>query len=229
MHFEILTLFPEMFSSYFGESILKRAQEKDIISFSFVNIRDFAQSRHRIVDDRPFGGGDGMVMKPEPVYRAICHARNRSSMTRVILMGAHGRVFNHKIASELSEYPDITLLCGRYEGVDERIRQYYIDEEISVGDYILTGGELAAMIVVDAVARLVTGVLGNPESSGDESFSEGLLEYPQYTRPRVFMDKEVPDVLLSGDHKKIDAWRRMMSLERTEKIRPDLAHNVSDC
>lgn len=228
MHFEILTLFPEMFSSYFGESILKRAQEKNFLSFSFVNIRDFSEGRHRIVDDRPFGGGDGMVMKPEPVYRAICHSRDRFPMTRVILMGAHGRVFNHKVASELSEYSDITLLCGRYEGIDERIRQYYIDEEISIGDYILTGGELAAMVVVDAVSRLVPGVLGNPESSGEESFSKGLLEYPQYTRPRVFMDKEVPDVLLSGDHGKIDAWRRMMSLERTEKIRPDLARNVND-
>lgn len=223
MRIEILTTFPGMIEGVVGESILGRARERGIVEISAVNLRDFTEDRHKTTDDAPYGGGPGMVMKCEPVFRAVEALTSRAmGKPRVILMTPQGRRFDQKIAEELAAESHLVLLCGRYEGVDERIREHLVDDEISIGDYVLTGGELAALVVADAVARLVPGVLGAEESSVSESFSSGLLEYPQYTRPADFRGHVLPEVLLSGHHAEIEKWRRREALRRTLQRRPDL-------
>jgi tRNA (guanine37-N1)-methyltransferase len=221
LNFTVVTLFPAMFASPLGHSMLKRAQDKGLISVRLVDLRDYATGRHRVTDDYPYGGGQGMVMKPEPLIAAIEDLRARFSACRVILLSPGGRVFDHQIAADLATQQELVLICGRYEGVDERVKAF-IDDELSIGDYTLTGGELPAMVVIDAVTRLRPGVLGNQKSALDESFSNGLLEYPQYTRPEEFRGMKVPEVLLSGDHDRIRQWRRQMSIKRTSERRPDL-------
>ena len=220
MRVDILTLFPGMFVGPFDESMLKRAREAGLLQLNLVDIRDFATDRHRTVDDTPYGGGPGMVMKPGPIFAAVGAVRSADS--RVILLSPQGRLFEQAMAIELSTLPHLVLICGHYEGVDERVREHLVDEELSIGDYVLTGGELAAMVVVDAVGRLLPGVLGAGESTVEESHSSGLLEYPQYTRPAEFRGWRVPDILLSGNHAEIARWRRRRALERTRERRPDL-------
>ena len=220
MRVDILTLFPGMFVGPFDESMLKRACEAGLLQLNLVDIRDFATDRHRTVDDTPYGGGPGMVMKPGPIFAAVEAVRSADS--RVILLSPQGRLFEQAMAIELSTLPHLVLICGHYEGVDERVREHLVDEELSIGDYVLTGGELAAMVVVDAVGRLLPGVLGAGESTVEESHSSGLLEYPQYTRPAEFRGWRVPDILLSGNHAEIARWRRRRALERTRERRPDL-------
>ncbi|NVM20548.1 MAG: tRNA (guanosine(37)-N1)-methyltransferase TrmD [Desulfobacterales bacterium] len=222
MDFTVLTLFPEMFSALLVGGIIKRAVESRRISIEAIDIRDFATDRHGIVDDRPYGGGCGMVMKPEPLAGAIRHAKKRHPEAYTLMLTPQGRLFDQALARELPGYAGLILICGRYEGVDERISQDLVDGELSIGDYVLTGGELAAMVVIDAVTRLIPGALGGEQSAEEDSFSTGLLEYPQYTRPRSFEGVHVPDVLLSGDHGAISRWRRQASLIRTLLKRPDL-------
>lgn len=223
MRFDILTLFPDLFTPFLREGVLGRAVGKGLLDIRLTNIRDFAQGPHRVTDDRPYGGGSGMVMKPDPIFRALASLdRVEVGDCQVILMTPQGDLFDQTTAWELSKFEQLIFICGRYEGVDERIRSNHIDRELSIGDYILTGGELSAMVVVDAVSRLVPGVLGGERSNLEDSFSEGLLEYPHYTRPQVFEGQEVPSVLLSGDHEKIRLWRRTESLRRTLERRPDL-------
>lgn len=222
MIFDVLTLFPGMFLSPLSESILKRAIEKGIIRVRIVNIRDYAINKHGTVDDRPYGGGEGMVMKVEPIIKAVRSIKNEDSNTRVILLTPQGRLFKQSVVQELSQYSHLALICGRYEGVDERVKTYYVDDEISIGDYVLTGGELAAIVIIDAVTRIHPGALGGALSAERESFKDGLLEYPQYTRPIEFEGNRVPEVLLSGNHKKIREWRRKEQLKRTILKRPDL-------
>jgi len=222
MRFDVLTLFPELFSSFLKETILGRAVKAGLIDIRLVNIRSFARGRHLVTDDRPFGGGEGMVMKPGPISRALDSVDRRPDRSLVVLLTPQGRMFEQPLAWELSRMEQVILICGRYEGVDERIRTGRLDLELSIGDYVLSGGETAAMVVMDAVSRLVPGVLGGERSAQEDSFEEGLLEHPQYTRPRVFKNQEVPAVLLSGDHEKIRVWRRTESLKRTLERRPDL-------
>ncbi len=221
--FDILSIFPEMFSSPLSFSLLKKAREKGIINISLYDIRDWADDKHKMTDDAPYGGGCGMVMKLEPVEKALSAIRmdDREDST-VILMTPQGEVFNQQIAAELCGKQRIIILCGRYEGVDERIREHLVDREISIGDYILTGGELAAMVLIDAVSRLVPDFLGNPDSKISETFSQNLLEYPQYTRPADYKGWKVPDVLLCGNHAEIERWRKKESLRKTYQRRPDL-------
>jgi tRNA (guanine37-N1)-methyltransferase len=226
MRIDILTLFPQMFESPLTHSILKRAQEAGIVDIVFSNIRDFATDSFRKVDDKPYGGGPGMVMMPGPVFDSFEHVEKLSpEKGRVILLTPQGQKFSQDKAIELSKEKRLILISGRYEGFDERIRIGLGAEQISVGDYVLSGGELAAMIIVDAVVRLLTGALGDEDSPKDDSFSAGLLEYPQYTRPEVFRGMKVPAILLSGDHGKIAEWRHQQALERTKKSRPDLLNN----
>ena len=228
MRIDVLTLFPEMFESPLSYSILKRAQESKIVEIVLTNIRDFARDKYRKVDDKPYGGGPGMVMMPGPVFDCFEYVEKLSpEKGRIILLTPQGQKFDQKKAVELSKEKRLILIAGRYEGFDERIRTGLDAEQISIGDFVLSGGELAAMVVIDAVVRLLTGALGDEASASDESFSEGLLEYPQYTRPEVFRGMKVPEVLLSGDHKKISEWRRQTALERTKKYRPDLLKNKS--
>ena len=227
MRFDILTLFPEMFSSPFKESILAKAIEKGLIEVRTINIRDFALDKHRIVDDAPYGGGQGMVMKVEPIARAIEQVKSEDPSVRTIYLTPEGKPLNEEMARQLSSRSHLILLCGRYEGVDERVRELFIDEEISIGDYVLTGGELAAMVLVDAVSRLLPGVLGSDRSAEEDSFFGSLLEYPQYTRPASFRGYEVPGVLLSGNHQAISLWRRKEALRRTWMRRPDLLSKAS--
>ena len=222
MRFDILTIFPQMFSAYLKEGILGRAIKKGLVEVRLVNIRDFARGAHRTTDDRPYGGGDGMVMKAGPIYRALQSLDREKDRSLVILLSPQGKKFDQAAAWELSRWERIVLVCGRYEGVDERVRLLCVDRELSVGDYILSGGEPAAMIVLDSVSRLISGVLGGRRSNLEDSFEGGLLEYPHYTRPRLFQGKETPAVLLSGDHEKIRLWRRRESLKRTLEKRPDL-------
>jgi tRNA (guanine37-N1)-methyltransferase len=222
MRFDVLTLFPELFSSFLKETILGRAVKAGLVDIRLVNIRSFARGRHLVTDDRPFGGGEGMVMKPGPVSRALDSIDRTKDRSLVLLLTPQGRTFDQPLAWDLSRLEQLILICGRYEGVDERIRTTCVDMELSIGDYVLSGGEMAAMVVMDAVSRLVPGVLGGEKSAQEDSFEDGLLEYPQYTRPRVFKNKEVPAVLLSGDHEKIRVWRRTESLKRTLERRPDL-------
>ncbi len=221
MKIDILTLFPKMFKGPFDESIIKRAQKKGLASIKIHNLRKWAKDKYKTVDERPFGGGAGMVLMIEPIDNALKELRKKES--RVILLTPQGRVFNQKMAQKLSKEKHLIFICGRYEGVDERIRENLVDEEISIGDYVLTGGELPTMVAVDALVRLIPGVLKKPEAIKNESFSlESPLECPQYTRPANFKGWKVPEVLLSGDHKKIAEWRKKKSLERTKKKRPDL-------
>lgn len=224
MQFDILTLFPDSFSSPLGESILKRALENNLISVAIHNIRDYAAGKHRITDDTPYGGGGGMVMKPEPIFQAVdaILGENAAPSVPVILLSPQGRLFTQKVAVELSTYPRLLLICGRYEGVDERVRQFLASDEISIGDYVLTGGEIPAMVILDAVTRLIPGVLGDPTATTRDSHSQSLLEHPQYTRPPTFRDHAVPDVLLSGNHREISLWRRREALRRTHERRPEL-------
>ncbi len=221
LSFTLITIFPRMFDSPLGYSILKRAQEKQLISFNFIDPRDYTADRHRTTDDYPYGGSQGMVMKPEPLVAAIEEAKSRSSNARIVLLTPQGRVFDQIVAQRLSQQQEIVLICGRYEGIDERVKAY-VDEEISIGDYTLSGGEPAAIVVIDTVSRLLPGVLGNENSPLEESFTDGLLEYPQYTRPEDFRGMKVPEVLLSGDHERVREWRRQQSLALTRERRPDL-------
>ena len=226
MRIDILTLFPEMFESPLNHSILKRARDKGVVDIVFTNIRDFAPDKYRKVDDAPYGGGPGMVMMCAPVFDCFEHVEKLSpEKPRVILLTPQGQKFDQQKAVELSKENRLIFISGRYEGFDERIRIGLNAEQISIGDYVLSGGELAAMVVIDAVVRLLAGSLGDENSPKEESFSEGLLEYPQYTRPEVFRDMKVPDILLSGDHKKIAQWRKEQALERTKSWRPDLLQN----
>lgn len=226
MIIDIITIFPEVFKPYINESILKIAQEKGKLEVRLHNLRDYTLDKHRKVDDRPFGGGPGMVMTAEPIFRAVENIRGTKEegrgTTKTILLCPQGKVLNQKLAQRLSKLKHLILICGRYEGVDERVRARLADEEISIGDYVLTGGELPAMVLVDTVVRLISGVLGHKDSVRDESFSANLLEYPQYSRPADFKGMKVPEILLSGDHKKIEEWRRKKALELTKKKRPDL-------
>ena len=222
MNFVVLTIFPEMFESFWAHGIVRRAIDQKKIAGSAINIRDFAVDRHQMTDDRPFGGGNGMVMKPEPLAEAIRSAKKSAGDAKAILLTPQGRTFNQEMARELSAVPELILVCGRYEGVDERICDTLIDYEISIGDYVLTGGELAAMVIIEAVTRLIPGALGGEDSAEKDSFSNGLLEHAHYTRPRNFEDRDVPEVLLSGHHREIEAWRTESSLMRTLLKRPDL-------
>lgn len=223
MHFDVFTLFPGMFRGPFEESILKRAQEQGLISLALHNIRESTTDKHHIVDDYPYGGGAGMVMKPDPVFASVETVYQGGP---IILLTPQGRLFTQRVAQELAAEARITLICGHYEGVDERIRQRLATDELSIGDFVLTGGELAAMVIMDAVSRLAPGVLGDPGSLVEESHSSGLLEYPQYTRPPDFRGWRVPDILLSGNHGAIARWRRKEALRRTRARRPDLLAQV---
>ncbi|MDD3250697.1 MAG: tRNA (guanosine(37)-N1)-methyltransferase TrmD [Smithellaceae bacterium] len=222
IRFDVLTIFPEMLQSPLEFSLLKKAREKGLIEVGLHNIRDWAQDKHRMTDDAPYGGGCGMVMKVEPVARAVAAVKQPGEASLVVLMTPQGEVFNQNIAAELARLEQIILICGRYEGVDERVREHLADREISLGDYILTGGELSALVVIDATARLVPGVLGNDDSASRESFSQGLLEYPQYTRPVQYSGWQVPEVLQSGNHARIERWQRIEALRRTWRRRPEL-------
>ncbi len=224
MHIDILTLFPEMFAGPFDVSMMKRAQEKGLVSIDYINIRDFAGNKHNMVDDTPYGGGAGMVMMPEPILRAVkwAKARKSSETSKVIYVSPGGKQWNQRLAEKMAQEEHLLLLCGHYEGIDQRVMDALVDEEISIGDYVLTGGELPAMVVVDTVVRLIPGVLGEQTSTQEESFSEGLLEYPQYTRPRECCSLAVPEVLLNGHHEQIRLWRRKQSLLKTLFQRPDL-------
>ncbi len=222
MDFAVLTIFPEMFVPFWEHGIIRKAIEQDKIRASATDIRAFAEGRHHVTDDRPYGGGCGMVMKPEPLAAAIRSARQRMPSSRTVLLTPQGRVFDQNLARRLAMLDGLIFICGRYEGVDERICHDLVDEEISIGDYVLTGGELAVMVIIDAVARLIPGVLGGADSAEKDSFSEGLLEHAHYTRPRIFEGMEVPEVLLSGHHAAIEKWRLEMSLIRTFLKRPDL-------
>ncbi len=223
MNFHVLTLFPEMIEDSLNTSILGRAMEKGIIGAEAVNIRDFAFNKHASVDDYPYGGGAGMLMQAEPVYLCVQDVKERiSGSARVIYVTPQGRTFNQKMAEEFAKEDDLIFLCGHYEGIDERVIEEVVTDQVSIGDYVLTGGELPSLVMIDAIARLVPGVLGSGESAGDESFEDGLLEYPQYSRPAEWRGRKVPDVLLSGDHKKVFEWRRQQSILRTKERRPDL-------
>jgi tRNA (guanine37-N1)-methyltransferase len=226
LHFDLFTLFPEICITYLKESILKRAQEAGLVSVAIHNLRDYAAGKHQVTDDLPYGGGGGMVMKPEPIFNAVESVLGAPPCCPVILLTPQGRTFNQRLAQELAQKPRLALLCGRYEGVDERVRQHLVTDEISVGDYVLTGGELPALVVIDAVTRLIPGALGDPQGASDDSHATGLLEYPHYTRPPVFRNWAVPDVLLSGNHAEIERWRREQSLLRTWQRRPDLLANA---
>lgn len=226
MRFDILTLFPEMFLSVLESSILKKAREKAVIEVHVHDIRMFATGKHRVTDDAPFGGGGGMVMKVEPIDRALAALGLKAGDGPVILMSPRGEPFRQETAEELAACRRLVLICGHYEGVDERVGEHLADREISIGDFVLTGGELSAMMIVDAVSRLVPGVLGNIESARQDSFSAGLLEYPHYTRPQEYRGWQVPEVLLNGNHRDIDAWRRRQSLARTWRRRPELLERI---
>ena len=221
MRIDYLTLFPEMFEGVLNHSILQRAQDKGMLAVNTVNFRDYAENKHNQVDDYPFGGGQGMVLKPEPIFNAL-ESLQQTAETRVVLMCPQGEPFTQEKAQELSEAEHLVFICGHYEGYDERIREHLVTDEISIGDYVLTGGELPAMTMTDAIVRLIPGVLGNQQSHEDDSFQDGLLEFPQYTRPREYRGMNVPEVLLSGNHARIDAWRREQKLLRTYRNRPDL-------
>jgi tRNA (guanine37-N1)-methyltransferase len=226
MRIDILTLFPEIFRGAFDESIVKRAREKGVVEILLHNIRDYTRDRHRKADDRPFGGGPGMVLKPEPVFECLdsIAAPERS----LIYLTPQGQRFSQKKASELAQRDRLILLCGHYEEIDERIRMALVGEEISIGDYVLSNGEMPAMVVVDCVVRLIPGVLGDDESAQTESFTSGIFDYPQYTRPAEFRGMKVPEILLSGNHQEIQKWRERKALERTQKVRPDLLQGDKD-
>jgi tRNA (guanine37-N1)-methyltransferase len=232
MQFEVFTLLPEVFLPYLDSSILQRARQRGLVSINIHNIRDYTHDKHHITDDTPYGGGGGMVMKPEPIFEAVetvlglgAH-QTRPQHAPIIMLTPQGRVFTQAVADELSHYERIALLCGRYEGLDERIREHLVTDEISIGDYVLTGGELPALILIDAVSRLIPGVLGDPDGAVDDSHATGLLEYPHYTRPPEFRGWKVPEILLSGDHGKIEKWRREKAILRTLARRPDMLEHA---
>ncbi len=222
MTFHIVTIFPDYFESPLKHGVIGKAVSSGIIKINPIDLRSFTKDRHRTTDDRPYGGGAGMVMIPGPLAKAVTSVRKGRKEVPVILFSPAGQTFNHKLAHELSQHKELVLICGRYEGVDQRIIDNFVDMEISIGDFVLTGGEPAALVLIDAVGRLIPGVLGSDESASDDSFATGLLEHPHYTRPRRFMEMDVPQVLLSGDHEKIKRWRRKKSLELTLKRRPEL-------
>lgn len=222
MRFDVLTLFPGLFVGPLEEGILGRARERGLVSVHLHNIRDYATDRHRTTDDTPYGGGGGMVMKPEPLFTSVEAVLGRDTGVPVVLLSPQGRPFSQAVATALARCRRLLLVCGRYEGVDERVREHLVTDEISIGDYVLSGGELAALVVIDTVARLLPGVLGDPGAVFEDSHARGLLEYPHYTRPAVFRDWEVPEVLRSGDHAAIARWRREQALRRTWERRPDL-------
>jgi tRNA (guanine37-N1)-methyltransferase len=222
MRFDVFTLFPEVFEPYLQTSILQRALQRGLVEVKVHNIRDATTDRHHVTDDEPYGGGGGMVMKPEPIFAAVEGVLGSPPGCPVILLTPQGRVFTQGVAQELAQHPHLALLCGRYEGVDERVREHLVTDQVSIGDYVLSGGELPALVVIDAVARLIPGVLGDPDGAWDDSHASGLLEYPHYTRPPEFRGWQVPEVLLSGDHGRIARWRREQALLRTWKHRPDL-------
>lgn len=245
MKIDVLTIFPEMFGPVLNESIIKRAQEKEIVKISISDLRDFSSDSHRKVDDRPFGGGPGMILKPEPIFEAVeailkkhrlsskekiqdtkykIHDTNKKP--RIILLTPQGKKLDQSLVKKISKIKHLVLICGRYEGVDHRVRQSLVDLEVSVGDYILTGGELPAMILIDSIVRLLPGVLGNQESHKQETFSHNLLEYPQYTRPSLYRGMKVPEILLSGNHKQIHLWQERESIKKTVKLRPDLRKSL---
>ncbi|MFE1244530.1 tRNA (guanosine(37)-N1)-methyltransferase TrmD [Fictibacillus sp. NPDC058756] len=227
MKIDVLSLFPDMFSGVFGQSILKKAQEKSAVQFQVLDFREFSTNKHRNVDDYPYGGGAGMVLTPQPLFDAVeTITKDTSEKPRVILLCPQGERFSQRKAEELAKEKHLIFLCGHYEGYDERIREHLVTDEISIGDYVLTGGELGAMVVIDAVTRLLPGVLGKEESHLQDSFSTGLLEHPQYTRPADFRGMKVPDVLMSGNHKNIEEWRKKESLKRTYERRPDLLEHI---
>lgn len=225
MRIDVLTIFPGMFSGPVDESILGRARESGYMELNIVDLRDFTHDRHRTVDDKPYGGGPGMLMKPEPLFEAVDSLADKDTFT--VLLCPTGRLFNQEFAFELSSKKKLLLVCGSYEGVDERVREALIDEELSIGDYVLTNGALPAMVVIDAVTRLLPGVLGDEQSIVDESFSNGLLEYPQYTRPIEYRGRRVPDILISGHHAEIAKWRREQAILRTKRRRPDLIRKMN--
>lgn len=226
MKFDILTLFTGMFTGPFDESIIKRAKDKQLIDITLHNIRDYALDRHQTADDAPYGGGAGMVMKAEPLAACIHEVKTRQPASTVVLTSPQGRPLTHRVAAELAQKDGLIIVCGRYEGIDERIRTLYAEDDISLGDFVLSGGEIAAMAIVDATTRLLPGALGSSESAGSDSFGDGLLEYPHYTRPPSFMGLDVPEILLSGNHELIRKWRRKESLRRTRRLRPDLLCEV---
>ncbi len=247
MRIDIITIFPKMFEPVLNESIMKRAKEKGKVKIYTHDLRDYTFDKHRKVDDRPYGGGSGMVMSPEPIFKAVEHILHRASCvvrraskkrntqyairdtkkTKVILLSPQGKKMDQKLAKKLAKNKHLILICGHYEGVDERVRQFLADDEISIGDYVLTGGELPAMVLVDAIVRLIPGVLGDKNSLISESFEGNLLEYPQYTRPAKFRDMQVPKMLLCGDHSKIEVWREEQSIKRTKEKRPDLLKKIA--
>ncbi|HEY60146.1 MAG TPA: tRNA (guanosine(37)-N1)-methyltransferase TrmD [Anaerolineae bacterium] len=222
MRFDVFTLFPEVFDPYLETSILKRAIDNELLEVHLHNIRNWAADKHHTTDDTPYGGGGGMIMKPEPVFAAVEAELGYPPDCPLILLTPQGKPFNQNMAMKLSEQPRLGLLCGRYEGIDERIRQHLVSKEISIGDYVLSGGELPALVLIETIARLIPGMLGDPKGAADDSFASSLLEYPHYTRPPTFRGWEVPDILLSGNHASINQWHRKQALQRTLKRRPDL-------
>ncbi len=230
MRFDVFTLFPDVFTPYLDTSILQRARENHLVEVQLHNIRDWTTDKHHVCDDMPYGGGGGMVMKPGPIFTAVESVLGAPPVCPLILLTPQGRVFTQKVAEELSQHDHLALLCGRYEGIDERVREHLVTDEISIGDYVLSGGELAALVLIDAITRLIPGALGDPEGAWDNSHATGLLEYPHYTRPPEFRGWGVPEILLSGDHARIAKWRRQQALLRTRQRRPDLLEkaNLSD-
>jgi len=224
MRFDIITVFPELFAGVLECGILRRARQSGLVDVRMVNLRDFAKDKHRSVDDRPYGGGEGMVFMPGPLFEAVesCRGADRSAESQVVLLTPQGKTWSQEMAAEFSRIPHVVLICGRYEGVDQRVIDCLVDREVSIGDFILTGGEIAAMVVLDSVVRLIPGALGCWDSAVNESFSAGLLDYPQYTRPADFRGQAVPEVLLSGNHAQIEKWRKQKALENTKRSRPEL-------
>jgi tRNA (guanine37-N1)-methyltransferase len=223
MRFDIITIFPEMFSSVFAGGVIRKAVDKGLMEIFVHDLRDYTSDKHRQVDDRPYGGQEGMVLKPEPLFRAV-EAIRTSEASRVVLLSPQGRTMDARLAEDIAGTSQVILICGRYEGVDERVVEELVDEEISIGDYVITGGEPAAVVVVDAVSRFIPGVVGRLESVRHDSFAEGRLDFPHYTRPRDFRGMKVPSILFSGDHARIERWRRKKALEKTSVTRPDLLH-----
>ena len=227
MRFDVFTLIPESLEPYLNSSILKRAAERNLVEFHLHNIRDWATDKHHVTDDIPYGGGGGMVMKPDPMFNAVEEVTGTPPTCPVVLLTPQGRLFSQAVAHELAAYPRIALIAGRYEGLDERVRQHLVTDEISIGDYVLTGGELPALVLIDAITRLLPDVLGDPDAPQKDSHAEGLLEHPHYTRPAEFRGWDVPDVLRSGDHARVNRWRREQSLLRTLQRRPDMLESAT--